>query len=111
MKNLTVVSLDEDTNIYLETVNAEVQSGDDSLFQLASCGEKIIKKSKEYLEDAFNQIKVFSNGIVDSIKSMDARPDEFEIEFSVKFAAEGGIVISSVSSEASISVKLKWKKT
>ena len=50
---------------------------------------------------------MFSTSIADSIKNIS---DEVEVEFSVKLSADAGIVISSVSTEASITVKLKWSK-
>ena len=38
------------------------------------------------------------------------RPDELELEFGIKFAADAGIIISSISSEANLTVKMKWNK-
>ena len=54
---------------------------------------------------------MFSNHITNSMKNLDIKPNEFEVEFGVKFAADAGIIISSVSSEASIKVTLKWVKS
>jgi hypothetical protein len=102
---LIQVPLDEQTTIFLET--SDVLTGEsDPMFAPAS-GSKIIAKTKGYLDDVLFQVKLFSSSIADSIRNIS---DEVEVEFSVKLAADAGIVISSVSTEASITVKLKWNK-
>jgi len=111
MPNFIEITLDENTKIYLETAKDDIKKGDGSLFIPAASDGQILEKTKKYLDDTLNQIKVFSNKIADSIKSLDITPDEFEVDFAVKFSAEAGIIISSVSSEASITIKLKWTKS
>ena len=41
---------------------------------------------------------------------MEFKPDEFEVEFAVKFSADAGIIISSIGTESSVTVKMKWNK-
>lgn len=111
MSKLIEIALDENTKIYLEASDIDVGGNESDIFAPASAGDGIIKRAKNYLDEQFQQIKAFSSSIAESIKSIDASPDEFEVEFAVKFAVEGGVIISSVSSEASITIKLKWSKT
>ena len=106
MVKLISIQLDDETKIYLETVDILADDGD-LLFEQASAGGKIIDKTKEYLDEVLSQVKTFSNSISESIRNVS---DEVEVEFSVKFAADAGIIISSLSTEASIAVKLKWNK-
>ena len=108
MLNFIEVMLDDNTKIYLETAKEDIKKNKNEAFVPIANYGKIVEKSKEFLDNSFAQIKAFSSGIVNSIKSLDAAPDEFEVSFSVKFSADAGIIISSVSSEASITVKLKW---
>ena len=110
MPNYIEVQLNDNTKIYLETAKIDLGKGDGGLFAPVASNGRIIEKAKDFLDSTFNQIKAFSNGIASSIKNLDIAPDEFEVEFAVKFAADAGIIISSVSSEASITVKLKWNK-
>lgn len=105
MSKLIQIPLDEDTKIYLETSNI-LTGAQDPMFAPAS-GSKILEKTKSYLDDVLFQVKMFSSSIADSIKNIS---DEVEVEFSVKLAADAGIIISSVSTESSITVKLKWSK-
>jgi hypothetical protein len=95
----------------LETTKENIELGEDSLFTQISSNGKTIQKTKDFLDNTFSQITAFSGKIADSIKNLDATPDEFEFEFAVKFSDDAGIIISSVSSEASITIKLKWTKS
>jgi len=105
MSKLIQIPLDEETNIYLETSNIFTEK-QDPMFTPAS-GSKILKKTKNYLDDVMHQIRIFSANMVDSVRDIS---DEVEVEFSVKLAADAGIIISTVSTESSITVRLKWSK-
>ena len=37
-------------------------------------------------------------------------PDEIELEFSVKFSADAGVIIAKAGAEASATITLTWKK-
>ena len=111
MPNFIEITLDENTKIYLESAKEDIKIGDDALLVPIASNGRIIQKTKEYLDDSFNQITTFSSNIAESIKKLDITPDEFEVEFAVKFSTDAGIIISSVSSEASITIKLKWTKS
>jgi hypothetical protein len=106
MVNLIEVSLDENTKIYLEAAQDDIIEG--GQFEAVRNPNRVIEKAKDYFDGTLNQIKTFANSIAHSVKDLVAEPDEVELEFSVKFAAEAGIVISSLSSEASVTIKLKW---
>lgn len=111
MSNFIEVHLDDNTTVYLETAKNDMQKAEDGLFTPVASNGRIIEKTKDFLDATFNQIKTFSNEIANTISNIDVTPDEFEVEFGVKFSADAGIIISSISSEASITVKLKWVKS
>lgn len=106
MANLIEVQLDNGMKIFIEA--SRVDESDDLLEHVSA--NKIITKTKEFLTEAFNQVKAFSNGISESISTMEFKPDEFEVEFAVKFSADAGIIISSIGTESSVTVKMKWNK-
>lgn len=106
MAKLISIRLDDETNVYLESTDIRTIKKDPMLEE-AGANEWIINKSKEYLDKILCQIKTFSSSIADAVKNIS---DEVEVEFAVKFAADAGIVISSVNTEASITVKLKWER-
>lgn len=106
MAKLIKVQLDEQTNIYLETTDICTDK-QDPMLEEAGASERIIEKSKEYFDKALSQINTFSSSIASSIKNIS---DEVEVEFSIKLAADAGIIISKVNTEASLTVRLKWEK-
>lgn len=108
MSKMIEVLLDNGSKIYFETFDTNDDS--DELLDSVS-GNRLVRKTKDFLTSTFTQLKMFSNGLAESIKNIDFQPDEFEIEYSVKFTADAGIIISSVASEASITVKMKWDKS
>ncbi len=111
MSNFIEIHLDDNTAIYLETTQADIQKAENGLFTPVASNGRVIEKTKDFLASAVNQIEAFSNEITNAINNIDIAPDEFEVEFGVKFAADAGIIISSISSEASVTVKLKWVKS
>lgn len=106
MASLIEVKLDNGMRIFIEA--SQVDESDDLLEHVST--NRIITKTKEFLTEAFDQIKAFSNGIAESISAMEIRPDEFEVEFAAKFSADAGIIISSIGTESSVTVKMKWNK-
>ena len=106
MANLIEISLDENTKIYIESATSDIFDG--RQFKDVRNSGGIITKANDYFEEALNQIKVFANGVASSVKELSSSPNEIELEFAVKFAAEAGIVVTSLSSEANITIKLKW---
>lgn len=110
-QNIIAVRLDENMTIFIEAFN-NVANKDKGLFSQATSGNgsRVIEKTKEFLDEKMLEIKAFSNRIAHALETIDNRPDEFEVEFAVKFGTEAGIIISSVNSEASLTIKLKWSK-
>lgn len=110
-QKLMEIYIDNNTKIYIETTDYQILDDVDPLMMPVASEEKIIKKAKDYLENSIEQIKNFSNSVAKSIKDIDMSPDEFEMEFAVKFATDVGVIISSIGAEANLTVKMKWNKT
>lgn len=110
MSNFIEVQLDSETKIFLEAEAGYVKQGNDDFFTPVASNNKIIEKTKDFLENSIKQIKAFAGNISNSIQNLDVAPDELEVEFSVKFTVDAGIIISSVGSETGITIKLKWSK-
>lgn len=106
MANLIEVQLDNGMKIFIEA--SRTDESEDLLEHVSA--NKIITKTKEFLTEAFDQIKAFSKGISESVSTLEFKPDEFEVEFAVKFSADAGIIISSIGTESSVTVKMKWNK-
>lgn len=109
-QNWIEVTMDDQSKLYIETAGPILTETKDSLMVPAASESGTVKKTEELLKKSFTQIKRFSDGIAASIKGSDICPEEFELEFGVKFAADAGIVISSLSSEANVTIRMKWTK-
>lgn len=71
---------------------------------------KIIEKAKVSFGEAIDSIKPMIEKIMDTLSNMQITPDETDVELSLKFSADLGAVLTSLSSEANIKILLKWKK-
>ncbi|MDR1796158.1 MAG: hypothetical protein LBR44_01750 [Clostridiales Family XIII bacterium] len=111
-RNLLEVELEDGSFVYLEVAGA-IAAADGPFVDasVASASGRVVHKTKDFFDKAVGQIKSVSAGIAKSVlDSGPGAPDEFEVSFSVKFSADAGIIITSVSSEASLSVKMKWAR-
>lgn len=109
--DIIAVQVDENTTIFIEASNNDVVHNGSIFTQASSnAGGKVIQKAKEYFENQVTQIRIFASSISQKLESIDNKPDEIELEFGIKFGAEAGVIISSASSEANITLKLKWSK-
>jgi hypothetical protein len=77
--------------------------------QIARSPEELAKKSGEALDQAIGSIQGMSARFRRAVDGMTARPSSVELQFGVKLTAEAGAVISKVSGEASLNVRLTWQ--
>ena len=69
----------------------------------------MVMKAKKNLDEALEAIKPVASTVVTKLKSGLTTPaDEVEVTFGLKLSAEAGVVFSSVGSEVTFEVKLKW---
>ena len=68
-----------------------------------------------HAQDAFQRatttISNVSRSMVSTVRSLpgDNRPNEFSLEFGIKFKLDGSVVIASSSGEATLTVKMLYK--
>jgi Trypsin-co-occurring domain 1 len=78
-----------------DTIRSWMRRGDDG--QPAVLNERV-----QPLAQALQSIRLTLSGVVTGM-------DEMVLEAGLKFVGEAGVVLSKVSTEASISISLKWK--
>jgi hypothetical protein len=71
--------------------------------------KELAKKSAGAVDKAMDTIQAMANKVNSTIKNIQNRPNEVEVEFGIKFDAELGVIVAKASLEASIIVKLKWQ--
>jgi Trypsin-co-occurring domain 1 len=75
----------------------------------ASRPGEVVKEAGETLEEALdNTLVPVTQAVMARLKDMG--PEGVEISLGLKLSAEAGVVISKVAGEASLVVKLTWKK-
>ena len=59
-------------------------------------------------DDAIRCVAPIGNALLSSLKDINT-PDEINLEFAISFNGKAGVVFSSIESEASFKVNIKWK--
>lgn len=70
-----------------------------------------IDKAQDAFARATSTISNVAQSMVDTVRSLEGenRPDEFSLEFGIKFKIDGSVVIASTSGEATLTVKMVYK--
>lgn len=80
----------------------------------AGLGKKVttvVTEAKESFEAAMEVITSSTQALVQKLEQLAKSPDEVEINFGIKIAAEvGAAVIAKAGADAEFSVKLTWKR-
>lgn len=73
--------------------------------------EEVAQKAQNAFEKATETIASVSKSMVQTVRSLPqkTRPDEFSLEFGIKFKMDGSIKIAAVSGEATLAVKMVYK--
>jgi len=71
----------------------------------------IVERSEKALTSAMGTIHNMARRVKSTIDAISDRPDTVEVTFGLKLTAGAGALIASAESEASINVKLGWKKS
>jgi hypothetical protein len=67
-----------------------------------------IVQAPRRFDEAVKCIAPIGNALLSSLKNID-KPDEINLEFAISFNGKAGVVFSSIESNASFKVSIKWK--
>ncbi len=107
MSVLISVPLDEGGNVVVEVPEELVPAG----VELAAPrpGE-VIKEAGQTLEEALDKTLVpVARALIGRLREIE--PQEAEVTLGLKLSAEAGVVISKIAGEASLEVKLTWRRS
>ena len=73
--------------------------------------DKDLQRMQDALERAMGTMKAMARRVADTVRELEGsvRPNEAEVEFGINLSAEAGALLAKASTEAQISVKLKWE--
>jgi|HubBroStandDraft_1064217.scaffolds.fasta_scaffold00074_7 hypothetical protein len=73
-----------------------------------SAGRGMAEKARQSLESALSEVMPGVNALIGRLQELDSEPDEFGLEFGIKFTADAGALIARTSVEGNIKVSIKW---
>ncbi|MDR0379490.1 MAG: hypothetical protein LBI62_06040 [Candidatus Accumulibacter sp.] len=104
--------------VYVETVLPEENQVDDhqadEWCNAGSTRENLrgaIDTTKVTIEEALGKIAPIADSISSVTEKFTFKPDEVEISFNVKLGAEAKIILTTLSGEANLGVRMLWKNS
>lgn len=87
------------------------------LIEVSEAGGKVgfgvqAGEDKKKAENAFNQglktIRLAANSLLETLDTLEERPDTVRVDFAIKFDAEGRAMIANPGGDAQLRVSLGW---
>jgi Trypsin-co-occurring domain 1 len=88
-----------------------VEQGEDEHVVRAGRAQQIAQTAGESFESALDRVKRAAMVVHDKLQGTPTPPDEVVVEFSIKLAAEVGVVVASSSAEANLKLVMRWGKS
>jgi len=100
----TVLSINVDGQEIL--IEAETIYGSEE-----TSADDVIERTAGSFERAKATIVAISKSLVTAINGVDEAltPDEFTLEFGIKFKVDGSVLVAAVSTEAALTIKMVYK--
>jgi hypothetical protein len=103
-------TLEDGTKAYFEVPKPDTGGAVENV----ALGEEVYKVAAGAagtFEQALDKVKPVANAVITRLKSGLTTPaDEVEVKFGFKLTADAGVLFTSVGSEASFEVTLKWNQ-
>jgi hypothetical protein len=77
--------------------------------QPAGVGDRAIGQASMGLDKAISKIRPLAELLVSELQAITQRPDQFAVEFGVKFNATAGIIVANTAVEGNCKITLSWK--
>lgn len=116
------VSGEEDMPVYEDTqlidgqeitiaIEVDKMPAASSPYQDLRDGSKRLEMARDLFGEGMELAQSCAIRVVDSVKAMSetAKPDEFQLQFSISLDTEVGAIIAKTSTEAQLQVSMTWK--
>jgi hypothetical protein len=94
----------DEGKILIEVSDSTVQVG----FGTAQAEKSDGKKNGKAFNQALNTIRLAAGGILETLKTLDERPDTAQISFALKFNSDEKVMLARSGSDAQLTVSLTW---
>ena len=68
-----------------------------------------VETAQKKFDEALAVVRPVADAVVAQVDSLIKAPDEFAVEFGIKFTAETGAIIAKTGAEGSFKVSIVWK--
>jgi len=85
-------------------------SSNNAIERVALPSGQVIFKAKQTFEAALDGIKPVASTIISKLKQLNEPVDEVEIKFGIKLTADFGAIFTSIGSDVSYEITLKWRE-
>jgi len=104
MSQLLPVAIEGD-EIYIEVDDAYGLEETTSLDDVVERTARVFERTKSVITGVAKSLVQTVNDLDDTVK-----PDEFSLEFAIKFNGEGNAIVAKISGEGNLKVNLKYKR-
>ncbi|MDJ0346187.1 CU044_2847 family protein [Streptomyces sp. H10-C2] len=94
-----------DVDLLVETVAA---AGSESTSRLQDAGGRVVD-AFDHARDAIVEIASSTAEAIQRLGDRAIRPEQVEVEFGLKFSAQGNVVVAGTSGEASLVIKVMYQ--
>ncbi|MEV6775330.1 CU044_2847 family protein [Streptomyces syringium] len=91
------------------SIMVEVEADEPGIARASRVGN-LITSTAESFEAALDHVRRAADAALSGFRSMEARPDEVQIQFGVRLNAEAGAVIAKTSADGHLQVSLTWRR-
>ncbi len=94
-----------------KTLIVEVSEDDAGVVPVGIDPSQVARRATVSFDASLDLIQGIASRSVASIRAMPVQPDEFKLDFSVKFVADVGAVLAKAGGEANLAVSMTWRPT
>ena len=94
----------DEGKILIEVSDAGTQVG----FGTAQPEKSEGKKNGKAFNQALNTIRLTATGVLETLNTLDERPDTAQVSFALKFNSEEKVMLARMGSDAQLNVSLTW---
>jgi len=109
MSHLIEFKLSDGETVLVEGMDEKQTSSGRNLVSRGGQNAEHITQAEKTLQEAMQTARSAAESVLDTFKEMNT-PDEIQLQFGVKLAAQAGVIIASANSEVNFQVTLKWNK-
>ena len=91
-------------------VEVEMRAGQPGMGRAARRPNGVIDATSRKFDQAIDVVRPVATMLVDKVRTIPQAPDEFSVEFGLRFTVEASVVIATNSAEGNFKISLTWRR-